>query len=304
MDPHTQALHVYRELADRFAERGDAAMRDRFLILAADAALAAGLPDEAEWLRHRLLQGSRHHMLKGYPSFMAAANAADVQTWIRDLRQKYPLEAAIRMLNMLRAGEVVAPEEFAGAAPEPAEDPEWSRPSKRPAIPPTADDIDLGGSGLPAPPVTRRPPAQRENDQLLPFLDDDTPGSKRPTPASPAPHESQPAASPRPAPARAAAPRPRGQPRPSFPADQEPPRAAPARPAVPQPPPPPPVPPATRPWPQQPVRPALPPEEEPASLLQGGAWLGATLGVLTFLVGLAWWAFVVLRPILPPQLFR
>src|SRR5262249_52116713 len=60
MDPHTQALHVYRELADRFAERGDAAMRDRFLILAADAALAAGLPDEAEWLRHRLLQASRH----------------------------------------------------------------------------------------------------------------------------------------------------------------------------------------------------------------------------------------------------
>ncbi len=59
-------LQVYTELADWYERQGQAAMRDRFLILAAEAAFSAGKPEEAERLRQRLLQGNPHHMLKPF----------------------------------------------------------------------------------------------------------------------------------------------------------------------------------------------------------------------------------------------
>src|SRR5688572_1432363 len=65
-------LSIYRELADHYDRLGQVSMRDRFLMLAADAALAAGQPDEAERLRQRLLATSRHHMLRPYASFAEA----------------------------------------------------------------------------------------------------------------------------------------------------------------------------------------------------------------------------------------
>src|SRR5260370_1333322 len=85
-----ESLSIYRDLADCYDRLGQVSMRDRFLILAADAALEAGLPAEAERLRQRLLQGSRHHMLRPYSSFAEAASRADVQTYLRDLRLNYP----------------------------------------------------------------------------------------------------------------------------------------------------------------------------------------------------------------------
>ena len=51
MDPRENLLRVYRELADWYERQRQPQMRDRFLMLAADAALAAGRPDEAERLR-------------------------------------------------------------------------------------------------------------------------------------------------------------------------------------------------------------------------------------------------------------
>src|SRR5436305_1054763 len=93
------ALQVYRELADRYDQVGQAAMRDRFLILAADAALTSGQVEDAERLRCCLLQGSRHHMLKAYGSFAQAAVAPDVQAYISDLRANYPIESARSLLE-------------------------------------------------------------------------------------------------------------------------------------------------------------------------------------------------------------
>jgi hypothetical protein len=97
-------LVVYTELADWYERHAQASMRDRFLVLAADAALASGQADTAERLRQRLLQGNPHHLLKPYTSFAEALAAPDVETYVADLRQSYPLETAEGLLRTLREG--------------------------------------------------------------------------------------------------------------------------------------------------------------------------------------------------------
>lgn len=97
-----QANVVYQQLADAFDHDGQAPMRDRFLVLAADAALAAGLRDEAERLRHRLLERNPHHLLRPFASFAEALRSTDVKDYLADLRTKYPPVAAERLLGSLR----------------------------------------------------------------------------------------------------------------------------------------------------------------------------------------------------------
>jgi hypothetical protein len=97
-------LQVYKELADWHERQGQPAMRDRFLILAAEAAFSAGKPDEAERLRQRLLQSNPHHMLKPFSSFSQALQSTNVQIYIHDLQMNYPPETAEDMLRSLRSG--------------------------------------------------------------------------------------------------------------------------------------------------------------------------------------------------------
>ena len=110
MPAGSEALRVYESLADWYERQAQAQMRDRFLLLAADTALAGGQPDEAERLRLRLLQHSPHHMLRPFASFAEALGSPDVQGYLSDLRQTYPPETAEQLLGSLRAG---------GADPEP-----------------------------------------------------------------------------------------------------------------------------------------------------------------------------------------
>lgn len=105
MPSATQAIRIYCELADWHQEQGQPQQRDRFLVLAADAALAAGQREEAERLRHRLLQLNPHHLLKPYASFAEALRAGDVQSYLTALRQSHPWEAAERLLATLRPDE-------------------------------------------------------------------------------------------------------------------------------------------------------------------------------------------------------
>ena len=97
-------LQVYRELADWYERQGQPAMRDRFLILAAETAFSAGKPDEAERLRQRLLQGNPHHMLKPFSSFSQALQSTNVQIYIHDLQVNYPPATAENLLQGLRGG--------------------------------------------------------------------------------------------------------------------------------------------------------------------------------------------------------
>ena len=99
-----QATRIYRELAEDYGRQGQAQMRDRFLVLAADAALSAGQDAEAERLRGRLLQHNPHHLLKPYNSFAEAMKSADVQNYVSALRRSHPYEKAENLLEGLRQG--------------------------------------------------------------------------------------------------------------------------------------------------------------------------------------------------------
>jgi hypothetical protein len=103
------ALRVYKELADWYQRQEQGAMRDRFLILAAEAAFSSGNPDEAERLRQRLLQGNPHHMLKPFSSFAQAMQSTNIQIYIHDLQVNYPPQAAEQLLQDLRNSTTPAP---------------------------------------------------------------------------------------------------------------------------------------------------------------------------------------------------
>jgi hypothetical protein len=111
------ALQVYKELADWYERQGQPAMRDRFLILSAEAAFSAGKPDEAERLRQRLLQGNPHHMLKPFSSFAQALQSTNIQIYIHDLQVNYPPESAEDLLHNLRGGGGQAAAEVPRTAP-------------------------------------------------------------------------------------------------------------------------------------------------------------------------------------------
>src|SRR5437588_2012990 len=129
MDPRENLLRVYRELADWYERQRQPQMRDRFLVLAADAALLAGRADEAERLRLRLLKVNPHHMLKPYGSFAQALKAPDVLTYVKDLRVNYPADVAEDLLRTLQ-GDANRP---AAAAPASG-------------LPMTAPVVDIDGS--------------------------------------------------------------------------------------------------------------------------------------------------------------
>src|SRR5262245_462456 len=148
---YMESLSVYRELADRYDQLGQLSMRDRFLMLAAHAALEAGQPDEADRLRHRLLQTSRHHMLRPYGSFAEAAEAPDVQTYLRDLQANYPPEVTRPLLATLRTPGGGGGGGSTAAATAPVDQTQplpWGGIDRPVAgqIPPTAPVIDIHGS--------------------------------------------------------------------------------------------------------------------------------------------------------------
>jgi hypothetical protein len=95
-------VQVYADLAEWEHQHGSPQARDRFLILAADAALTAGLTDEAEQFRGRLLETNPHHLLRPYPSLADAMKSSDVYGYIADLRGTYPSDEAEKLLAALQ----------------------------------------------------------------------------------------------------------------------------------------------------------------------------------------------------------
>ncbi len=95
---------VYQELANCYEYQGQAQMRDRFLILAADALLSAGRTEEVERVRARLLEQNPHHLIKPYSTFGEALGAPDVRNYVEGLRRMYPPESAAQLLESLRTG--------------------------------------------------------------------------------------------------------------------------------------------------------------------------------------------------------
>lgn len=83
-------IQVYEELADREDQRGSQQLRDRYLMLAADAALTVGKSEDAERLRGRLLEFNPHHLTKPFGTLQEALSAPDVVHYLSDLRDTYP----------------------------------------------------------------------------------------------------------------------------------------------------------------------------------------------------------------------
>jgi hypothetical protein len=97
-----QTIRSYVLLAEHFERQNEGPMRDRFLVLAADAALTAGLAEEAERVRIRLLQHNPHHLLRPFASMPEAMKSPDVESYIAGLRRSYPPGRADQLLESLR----------------------------------------------------------------------------------------------------------------------------------------------------------------------------------------------------------
>jgi hypothetical protein len=159
-------VQTYEELAALTEQRGDSQMRDRFLILAADAALAAGQRDDAERLRSRLLEINPHHLLRPYPSFRDALKSPDVASYLADLRDTFTPEESFRLLEKLRADAGVA---APASPPEPAEpeaDPEVEAPqiyrfSEEEVAAPRTFDVPLVAPPPEKPAATKARSSQR-----------------------------------------------------------------------------------------------------------------------------------------------
>jgi hypothetical protein len=109
-------LRVFEELAGRFVKQNEPRFRDHCLVLAADAALSANRPQDAERLRQRLLQYNPHHLLRPFASMSEAAQAPDVQEYITDLRRQWPPEF-VQKLYLGGSEEPAALEEPTPAVP-------------------------------------------------------------------------------------------------------------------------------------------------------------------------------------------
>jgi hypothetical protein len=96
-----QIVRTYEELAGHFDRQGEAPMRDRYLVLAADSALRGGMSDAAERLRGRLLQLNPHHLLRPFATLPEAMQSPDVQSYVSGLRRSYPPERAAQLLGSL-----------------------------------------------------------------------------------------------------------------------------------------------------------------------------------------------------------
>jgi hypothetical protein len=139
MDPRENLLRVYKELADWYERQRQPPMRDRFLVLAADAALLANRPDEAETLRLRLLKVNPHHLLKPYASFAQALKSPDVLTYIKDLRVNYPANVAEDLLRRLQTEDKRSP----GANPIPASTAGFGGSPNTAAVPVVSNELFL-----------------------------------------------------------------------------------------------------------------------------------------------------------------
>lgn len=93
---------VYEELANHHHYKGEVQVRDRMLLLAADAALAEGREPDAERLRARLLELNPHHLLKPFPNMAQAMRSPDVSSYVEGLRRTYPRAQAEQMWAGLR----------------------------------------------------------------------------------------------------------------------------------------------------------------------------------------------------------
>jgi hypothetical protein len=97
-----EIVRVYYKLADEHRKRDRPQERDRFMMLAADAAYTSGHKDDAEKLRRKILSENPHHFLKPYANLAEAFKSPDVNAYVSQLRTSYPFDKAQQLLREMR----------------------------------------------------------------------------------------------------------------------------------------------------------------------------------------------------------
>jgi hypothetical protein len=163
MSPKARSLQVYEELAGWYDRQGQAKLRDWFLVLAADTALALGQAGLAERLRQRLLHVNPHHLLRPFASFKEALQSADVNGYVAELRRNYPPETAEQLLQAAKRPRAEdpppLPEERELKVYRGRETPAEPAPVPRARTTQSAPEVSLPESAVPATPAP--PPAPR-----------------------------------------------------------------------------------------------------------------------------------------------
>jgi hypothetical protein len=173
------ATELYQQIADAYHGQGKYQERDRFLVLAVDAAHTAGQNTLAERLRARLLELNPNHLIKPYPSVPAALQAQNFVTYLSQLRKNYPISKAQSLLNELAATQKQRPKrtmlaESSFPSAEPIDDrqqPAWSQMdvtlrTKVTESPVSRRMVDPELIPFEPPPLTPTIPMQPYNDPL------------------------------------------------------------------------------------------------------------------------------------------
>jgi len=153
--------HIYHELSIRYDRQREGGLRDVFLLLAADVALASGRGDEAERLHQEMIEVNPNSIVRPFPSFAAALQSLDIQDYLADLRRQFPPEEAEKLLLKVRANPLGQPS-----------DPKrtLSQRDTQEVIPPTARTVNM-----PAPtnlPPRKKSPYEQQAVPLPPGLDE------------------------------------------------------------------------------------------------------------------------------------
>lgn len=201
-------IELYQQVAEAYHTQNKFQERDRFLVLALDAAQTAGQNGLAEQIRSKLLELNPNHLIKPYSSSEAALQAPNFVTYLSQLRKNFPPAKAKALLQEMPEGIVARPKRtmladasFPVADPvEDASTPTWSQvsiPSKQKA----AVSTTFPAPRLPEPPVPiQKTPAPM---QTLPMKTPNDPLANVPmTSATPPPFQFEQPARPKTAPAR------------------------------------------------------------------------------------------------------
>jgi len=92
---------LYQQIAEAYHAQGKYQERDRFLVLALDAAQNTAQSSLAEQLRQRLLELNPNHLIKPYNNSAAALQAPNFIAYVSQLRKNFPPAKAQSLLKEL-----------------------------------------------------------------------------------------------------------------------------------------------------------------------------------------------------------
>lgn len=94
-------IELYQQVAEAYHAQAKYQERDRFLVLALDAAHTAGQNSIAEQIRLRLLELNPNHLIKPYATTATALQSSNFVTYSSQLRKNFPPAKAQALLREL-----------------------------------------------------------------------------------------------------------------------------------------------------------------------------------------------------------